>query len=433
MPDIDEGIRLNLKPVCLEDVCTPHGNADLQVRAVQLREMWHFLHKSLWKATDGTRNGTSWLELLARYYRLGGRGCEPPDWDIFARRPTTKQQLAFFVTNCRRLVERYGDDEAKHLFKPAQCKDHRLQSYGVKMHLPSIPAELCLTKEAAHKQHLDLVQLVTPLDKSKLKNLADNQLKVRTQKLQLRKRLPWKVGDTGLLGELANKTLKGETEAVDSDPRAESVQASPPLFLLSCHVCGHTRNCTTTKLLRKGQWASLYCGTCRLSRKASKWKCLCQKPWHTCSTHHAVGFKCKPMPKISKAKAQPRPLPPLGARQPLRTPLSKVRNLRHPNERAAVGEDSRSFSTNFSNNRFSSQVGRCAVSDGITGVLSQGSPLPKRMKLSPPPSQAPSNRTSVKRKLPLGAPAVTNRIVTHILAKKARLAEKLQSPTRPPE
>ncbi len=422
-PKLEEGTRLNLKPARPEDNCTPNGNADLQARAAQLREMWHFLHKSCWRATDGTRNGTSWLELLARYCRLGGRGCEPPAEDLFARRPTAKQQLAFFVTSCRRIVERYGDDEARRLFKPAQCKDHRLQSYGIKMHLPSISAELCLTKEAAQKQHQDLVQLVTPLTKNKLQSLADQQLRVRTQKLQLRKRLPWKEGEPSLLRELANKTLKGEEEGSNLSP--ESALAKPQLFLLSWHVCGSTRNGTHTALLRKGQWASLYCSQCKLSRKASKWKCLCNKPWHTCSIHHAVGFKCKPMTKNFKPKARSKPLPPLGVSQPLRTPQSKAKNLGHDNERAAVGVDSRKG--------FSSPVVGCADSDGVTGVQSQGGPLPKRAKISPPPPRAPSDRTSVKRKLPVGAPAVTDRIVSHILAKRAKLAAKLQATTRPPE
>ena len=167
-------------------------------------------------------------------------------------RPTLKQHLSFFSTNCRRIVERYGDEAAKLLFRPAQCQGHRLDNYGINLHLPCISAELCLDNQAATSLNQSLAQLVCKLTVNQKDNLKAGLLRVPVKKLQLRKRLPWKVGDTSLLGELANKTLKGETEAVDSDPRAESAQASPPLFLLSCHVCGHTRNCSSTRLLRKG-------------------------------------------------------------------------------------------------------------------------------------------------------------------------------------
>ena len=42
-------------------------------------------------------------------------------------------------------------------------------------------------------------------------------------------------------------------------------------------------------------------------------------------------------------------------------------------------------------------------------------------------------RTSGKRLLPLGALAVTDRLISHILTKRVKLAEKLQAVVRPPE
>ncbi len=119
--------------------------------------------------------------------------------------------------------------------------------------------------------------------------------------------------------------------------------------------------------------------------------------------------------------------------------MSKAKTPRHDNLRdAAVGECSRkdfsSGSEEFSKTGFSSPVVVCADSDGVTGIQSQGGPLPKRVKLTTPcPTQAPSDRIAVKRKLSLGAPTVTSRIVAHILAKKAKLAQKLSATTRPPE
>ena len=79
---------------------------------------------------------------------------------------------------------------------------------------------------------------------------------------------------------------------------------------------------------------------------------------------------------------------------------------------------------------------RNADTDGITGVTSQESPQPKRQRSSPPPfTQASCDRSAVKRTRTQGVEtAATNRLVAHILAKKARLAAKLGETTaRPPE
>ena len=53
-------------------------------------------------------------------------------------------------------------------------------------------------------------------------------------------------------------------------------------------------------LIRKGQWAPLYCSECGLSRKASKWLCPCNQPWHTCSQHRPEGFLCRKPNKVAR-------------------------------------------------------------------------------------------------------------------------------------
>ena len=261
--------------------------------------------KSCEKATTGSSNGASWLELLARYWRLGGRGCEPPSDNVLARRPTLKQHLSFFVTNCRRVIERYGDPEAKLLFRPAQCKHFRLAGYGINMHLPCIMADLCLTTEAAEQQHQDLAQLVCDLTKAQTRNLHRGLVQVVNRKLQLRRRRPWANSTQPFLRNLAKKSREQSDQ-----PSENTAPSQPQVFQLACHTCGNVRNCARTTLLRQGQWTGVYCRHCKQARKSSKWLCPCGTPWFTCTAHHAAGFSCGTVKNVTRAKPTPRPPPP---------------------------------------------------------------------------------------------------------------------------
>ncbi len=76
-----------------------------------------------------------------------------------------------------------------------------------------------------------------------------------------------------------------------------------------------------------------------------------------------------------------------------------------------------------------------AATDGRTGILQHDGPNPKRAKVSaPPPNLASCSGIPVKREQPSGAlDASADRLVAHILAKKARLAAKVgETTTRPP-
>ena len=184
--------------------------------------------------------------------------------------------------------------------------------------------------------------------------------------------------------------------------------------------------------MKLGQWTNLFCSQCKQPRKASKWWCPCGRPWCTCLVHHEEGFRCQALPRVFKPKRRNRPPPELGSRPQRRPP--------HPPHKR-IGEDlgQHTDCLRVEHRALQSKgpVANSVVTDGVTGVLSQNGPHPKRSRssISPQPLQATCERTSGKRKqIQRAEIATTNRLVAHILAKKARLAAKLGEATaRPPE
>ena len=58
-----------------------------------------------------------------------------------------------------------------------------------------------------------------------------------------------------------------------------------------CHVCNKHRLLHRQTLLNRITWKPLFCSSCSLSRKASKWLCKCNTPWHSCSFHRPLGVQ----------------------------------------------------------------------------------------------------------------------------------------------
>ena len=73
----------------------------------------------------------------------------------------------------------------------------------------------------------------------------------------------------------------------------DDTRVQPSALFLNCHTCGHGTNAANKSLISQGKWASIYCSTCKLARKASQWHCECGIPWNTCVLHRQTGLACK--------------------------------------------------------------------------------------------------------------------------------------------
>ena len=178
------------------------------------------------------------------------------------------------------------------MFKPARNNGHRLRSYGIEGHVPCIQSEICLSVAIQIKLHVALASIssANPTD-SNIRDLHNGTLQVKSGRLSKRGPPPW-VGlrtdiCTDHIQQLAGKMIE---QAV---PNTAAVFPRPYNFIVTCHVCRSCKDVAYQSLVRKGRWAIIYCNSCKASRKASKWLCPCQRPWHTCSLHRQNGMACR--------------------------------------------------------------------------------------------------------------------------------------------
>jgi len=257
-----------------------------------LVDVYNFLRTATWMPTTEGENGTSWIELLARFKSLGGFATTATagHYDLTKLR-SLRQQLDHFTLLQRQLTTTYLKPEDQPLFRPARHKQPRLIGYGFTQHVPCISALLCINEDEAKVMHEDLAELNVALTRKAKAQLHEGTLLLKHRKLGLKKPPPWKTcldtDDTKLSQLRATFLARTRTALLVSDDFSE------PLAKLSlhCHVCSSKRTLVDTALLHRTTWKPVRCKQCGIARKASKWLCDCSKPWHTCTNHRVVGMK----------------------------------------------------------------------------------------------------------------------------------------------
>jgi len=253
--------------------------------AKSYKAVWHFLALTQWKPTTEGRNGSSWVEMFARFYSMGGDpSVREQRASIIRPEDSFKIQLSSFVRLCRHIISIYAKVGDQALFKPARSPAKRLAHYGIDRHVPCISAELCLDGEARKRAHEQMARLATVLNKTKLRDLHEGLLVVNKTRLKLRGAPPWdNANPKPDLNKIVDR-IEGNRDLAAE----ERQKIRPTTFLLSCHKCGTYRDCAKTHLIKQAGWTTLYCAKCELSRKALKWLCPFALPWHTCTLHRSL-------------------------------------------------------------------------------------------------------------------------------------------------
>ena len=186
------------------------------------------------------------------------------------------------------------------MMKPAKDGAKRLLNYGITSHIPCISTEICLEGDQLLQMQKALINLTTPTHAKNMEKLAQGQLRVFNKPLALRGVPPWQDLLTG--GILQNSIPRYFASLEDYGPKLTHIQQSQFSFLVKCHICKHSKDVSKCDMIFNNTWKALGCKNCKIPRKASKWLCECNLPWHTCPTHRHLGFLCRSMPATNKPK-----------------------------------------------------------------------------------------------------------------------------------
>ncbi len=165
-----EGVAITIDPL---DACDMPDDYHLDI--------YNFLKTAKWQPTTEGRNGSSWLELLARYRQLGGQPLPKAEDNPLARIPSLGKQLAAFTLACKQVTNTYITPQDRSLFRPARSKDKQLKQYGITNHLPCVSAILCLSRADASGLHERLTQLKEKLNAAKPLQLHAGNTEGQTQ------------------------------------------------------------------------------------------------------------------------------------------------------------------------------------------------------------------------------------------------------------
>jgi len=128
------------------------GLDDVQISILdQLYLFWR--NARFLQASEG-QQGTSWIEIYARYQFLGGVSCAAELQPEHARAHISfKHKLKLFVQASRNLFRQQGSPSIIEYTKPCRVSQFRLSAYGINGFVPCLRIILCLMPDAARSMH----------------------------------------------------------------------------------------------------------------------------------------------------------------------------------------------------------------------------------------------------------------------------------------
>ena len=285
-PPLEDGIEMHIqKPL--------FHNIDAEDITLQLH-LFLFFKRSRWVPTTLGTNGSSWLEIFARFRAVGGLLTRNElEEDGLLHQLSFKQQLLRFTSNSRRFINMFTMPEHAELFKPARHKGHRLIGYGFQQHLSCISANLCLQPAAATIMHEQLLALSGHYKSWHHIAAAEGRLWITLGKVKMRGQPPWQaIGDPSILPVMVLNTIISQRVLSEED-YSDGMTAAPSTFLLHCPRCTGQAEFAHRYLTSNGKWSGLKCSVCHVTTRANQWACTCCIAWPTCNLHRSSGFACQ--------------------------------------------------------------------------------------------------------------------------------------------
>ena len=177
-PDFALETRIDLYPLAVR----PSPNR----RKAIVLNIWFFIKNSVWLPTSEGRNGSSWIELFARYQFMGGKASLHRSQGAVAIPDSFKIQLSIFICLFRRIVAMYVAPTDAIMFRPAHDKEWRLKYYGVGQHVPYISAQLRISESMRAPMHEALACVAKPIKRTCVPDLHQGLYQVELRRMSKR-------------------------------------------------------------------------------------------------------------------------------------------------------------------------------------------------------------------------------------------------------
>ena len=215
--------------------------------------------------------------------------------------------------------------ERQEIFGPYGIAYIRLRGLCIATLVPGIQGTLCMSSALRKYVCSTLVGVAHKLPQNRADLAIQSEMPLHPTRFPLRYRT-----------HLFHGTPKFGTALTDAIDQlgASTAHVKPAAFRIACPHCSAILDAAGRKLYGTTGWSSLVCKQCGKASRARKWNCACQKPWVSCSFHHAHGYACIGSSRANSRRCTKVALNAVARRHPKRMRLSNLRKARVPIRRA---------------------------------------------------------------------------------------------------
>ena len=246
-------------------------------------ELFTFWRASRWlPCGTSDQRPTTWLEAYAFFRYCGGEG--PLNVNPLIPVKSFRNRYHCFMQESKRFLRANLDASSAPFVNGYKERTLLLKHYGINSGLPALSASLCTTEELSSCLHTMLLTF----------NQSDDPERLYNRRLKWPKADPWfhLIPKNPGLPRILLRHREHLEQSIDiRGAKGGTRYAQPASFELFCPHCKILKNCCRIKLYTT-RVRSIHCGECNLTSVASKWHCICEKPWLQCKMHRQQGFAC---------------------------------------------------------------------------------------------------------------------------------------------
>jgi hypothetical protein len=253
-----------------------------------LTDVHRFLRMLLIRPTFAEEPGVTWLELLIAF-EIHGCSIEPavhkrPRQDMARPMRTTRQLLILFKAMVKFVLETCADSLDTWMFRATNINGTRLRTLAIHHAVPSVSFIPIWGNEAAYVITQGLLRQKCRMTKASTHAHEAGTLELPWSNLNLKGAPRWRAAITKGLNDVMRSNLNDAIFPCSNT----AVVIDHAAFNMSCPKCLSNRDVSNCSLLVRSGWGHILCLACRLTSRSMTWRCTCDVPWHTCTTHSSI-------------------------------------------------------------------------------------------------------------------------------------------------